>query len=178
MGSAWKFGLKRASLLQRSSLKPHALVQHSSALWRCMLPAAPLRSILTLTWNPEAFSSSSTILQVSSRASGLVSGAKDFLSPRDLFRFTFFFCRVNRTRYTYFERTLKTRILQHYKLSARTYLNHQVFSTFAEVFQHAQKEMSWLHQVFEVGLRLAGFIILPQQCQEYLSVLHQVKYVT
>lgn len=156
----------------------HMPLCNSSALWQCMLPAAPLRLILTLTWNPEALSSSSTIFQVSSRASGLVSGVEDFLSPRDLFRFTFFFCKVSRTRYTYFEQTLMTRIHKHYKLSPWTYLNHQVFATFAEVFQHAQKEMSWLHQVFEVGLRLAGFIILPQQCKENLSVLHQVEYVT
>lgn len=54
----------------------------------------------------------------------------------------------------------------------KTHLNYHVFATFAEAFQHAQEEMSRLHQVFKVGVRLSGFIILPQQGQEDLPVLH------
>lgn len=57
------------------------------------------------------------------------------------------------------------------------YLNHEISAAFGKALQHAQEEMRRLHQVFEVGLRLFGFIILPQQGQENFPVFHQVKYV-
>lgn len=57
------------------------------------------------------------------------------------------------------------------------YLNHEILATFAKALQHAQEEMRRLHQVFEVGLRLLGFIVLSQQGQENLPVLHHVEYV-
>lgn len=41
-----------------------------------------------------------------------------------------------------------------------TYLNHQVFAAGAEAFQHAQEQVSRLHQVLEVRLRLCGFVKL------------------
>lgn len=52
-------------------------------------------SRLTLTWKLVPLSSSSTIFQVSSRASGLFSEAEGFLLCRDFFRLTLFFCGVN-----------------------------------------------------------------------------------
>lgn len=57
------------------------------------------------------------------------------------------------------------------------YLNHEILATFAKALKHAQEEMRRLHQVFEVGLRLFGFIILSQQSQENLPVFHQVENV-
>lgn len=58
------------------------------------------------------------------------------------------------------------------------YLYDQVFPTFAESLQHAQEQVSRLHQVFEVRLWLLGFVVFSQQGQEDLPVLHQVKNVT
>lgn len=59
-----------------------------------------------------------------------------------------------------------------------THLDDQVLASFAETLQHAHEEMSRLHQVSEVRMRLSGFIVLPQQGQKYLPVFHQVEYVT
>ncbi len=70
----------------------------------------PLRLILTLTWNPIAFSSSSTIFQVSSRASGVVSVAEVFLSPRDFFRLTFFLYRDIRARHSLLKQYFTTKV--------------------------------------------------------------------
>lgn len=62
-------------------------------------------------------------------------------------------------------------------LRRRAHLDHQVVAAFAETLQHAHEEVSGLHQVFEVRVRLLGFIKLPQQGQEDLPVLHQVEDV-
>lgn len=63
------------------------------------------------------------------------------------------------------------------QVGGTAYLNHKVFATIAKPLQHAQKEVRGLHQVFKVGLRLLGFVILSQQSQENLPVFHQVKDV-
>ena len=59
-----------------------------------------------------------------------------------------------------------------------THLHHQVVAALAEALQHAQEEVRGLHQVPEERLRLLGLVVLAEECEEDLPVLHHVEDVT
>lgn len=62
--------------------------------------------------------------------------------------------------------------------SGAPYLHEEVVAALAEAFQHAQEQVSGLHQVLQEGAWLPGLIEPAQQSQEDLPELHQVEDVT